>query len=101
MNLPRTTLLHAGTRPFADVPWRLWGTVVGALALFGYAVDVIGFYESAFLFVMFTYWLLAPEQTSNARRLLGAALFAAPFTVAVYVAFRLVLEIPTPRGLII
>jgi putative tricarboxylic transport membrane protein len=101
MNLPRTALLHAGTRPFADVPWRIWGTVVGALALFGYAVDVIGFYESAFLFVMFTYWLLAPEQTSNARRLLGAALFAAPFTVAVYVAFRLVLEIPTPRGLII
>jgi hypothetical protein len=101
MNLPRTALLHAGTRPFADVPWRIWATVVGALALFGYAVDVIGFYESAFLFVLFTYWLLAPEQTSNARGLLGAALFAAPFTVAVYVAFRLVLEIPTPRGLIL
>jgi hypothetical protein len=83
------------------MPWRIWGTVVGALVLFGFAVDVIGFYESAFLFVLFTSWLLAPEGFSQARRLTGAAVFAAPFTAAVYVAFRLVLEIPTPRGLII
>ncbi len=74
--------------------------MVAALVLFGYAVDVIGFYESAFLFVLFTSWLLAPKAASQPRRLLGAALFAAPFTAAVYLAFRIVLEIPTPRGLI-
>jgi len=101
MNLPPKAAMIAGSRPFADVPWRIWGTVVGALALFGFAVDVIGFYESAFLFVLFTYWLLAPEGLSQVRRLTNAAVFAAPFTIAVYVAFRLVLEIPTPRGLII
>jgi len=91
---------HGDTRPFAGVPWRTWGTVVAALALFGYAVDVIGFYEAALLFVLFTSWLLAPEAMSQPRRLLGAVLFAAPFTAAVYLAFRIVLEIPTPRGLI-
>jgi hypothetical protein len=91
---------HGDARPFASVPWPIWGTVVAALALFGYAVDVIGFYEAAFLFVLFTSWLLAPEAASQPRRLLGAALFAAPFTAAVYLAFRIVLEIPTPRGLI-
>ena len=101
MNLAPKAAIAASSRPFADVPWRIWGTVVGALVLFGIAVDVIGFYESAFLFVLFTSWLLAPEGFSQARRLAGAAVFAAPFTVAVYVAFRLVLEIPTPRGLII
>jgi hypothetical protein len=101
MNLAPKAAIAASSRPFSDVPWRLWGTVVGALVLFGFAVDVIGFYESAFLFVLFTSWLLAPEGSSQARRLAGAAVFAAPFTVAVYVAFRLVLEIPTPRGLII
>jgi putative tricarboxylic transport membrane protein len=101
MNLAPKAAIVAGARPFADVPWRIWGTVVGALVLFGFAVDVIGFYESAFLFVLFTSWLLAPEGLSQARRLAGAAVFAAPFIVAVYVAFRLVLEIPTPRGLII
>jgi putative tricarboxylic transport membrane protein len=101
MNLPSKAAIIARSRPFVDVPWRIWGTVVGALALFGFAVDVIGFYESAFLFVLFTYWLLAPDGLSQVRRLTNAAVFAAPFTVAVYVAFRLVLEIPTPRGLII
>jgi hypothetical protein len=83
------------------VPWRIWGTVVGALVLFSFAVDLIGFYEAAFLFVLFTYWLLAPEDVSQARRLANAAIFAAPFTFAVYVMFRLVLEIPTPHGVII
>jgi hypothetical protein len=101
MNLAPKAAVVARSRPFAEVPWRIWGTVVGALVLFGFAVDVIGFYETAFLFVLFTSWLLAPEGLSQARRLAGAAVFAAPFTVAVYVAFRLVLEIPTPRGLII
>jgi putative tricarboxylic transport membrane protein len=101
MNLAPKAAIVASSRPFADMPWRIWGTMVGALVLFGFAVDVIGFYESAFLFVLFTSWLLAPEGISQARRLAGAAVFAAPFTIAVYVAFRLVLEIPTPRGLII
>jgi putative tricarboxylic transport membrane protein len=101
MNLAPGAALAASSRPFADVPWRIWGTVVGALALFGFAVDVIGFYEAAFLFVLFTYWLLAPENLSQARRLANAAIFAAPCTAAVYVMFRLVLQIPTPHGLII
>jgi len=101
LNLPRSALVHAGSRPFSEVPWRTWAAVVGALALFGYVIDVIGFYESAFVFVLFTYWLLAPPETSHSKRLIGAALFAAPFTVAVYLAFRIVLEIPTPRGLIV
>jgi hypothetical protein len=83
------------------VPWRLWTTVVVCLVLFGFALDVIGFYESAFLFMLFTYWLLAQEDLSPARRLTNAVIFAAPCTAAVYVMFRLVLEIPTPRGLII
>jgi putative tricarboxylic transport membrane protein len=101
MNVSGAALLDGGSRPFAGLPWRVWGTVVAALALFGYAVDGIGFYEAAFLFVLFTYWLLAPAATSQPKRLVGAVLFAAPFTAAVYVAFRIVLEIPTPRGLIL
>jgi putative tricarboxylic transport membrane protein len=100
LNLTRAGPIGGNSRPFADVPWRIWGTVVAALALFGYAVDVIGFYEAAFLFVLFTSWLLAPQAISQPRRLLGATLFAAPFTAAVYLAFRIVLEIPTPRGVI-
>jgi putative tricarboxylic transport membrane protein len=91
----------ASAHPFAEVPWGLWGTVVIALAVFSFVLDVIGFYESAFLFLLFTYWLLAQEELSPVRRLANAAMFAVPFTVAVYVMFRLVLEIPTPHGLIV
>ncbi|MGH6918675.1 MAG: tripartite tricarboxylate transporter TctB family protein, partial [Geminicoccaceae bacterium] len=101
MNLTPKAALAASSRPFAEVPWPLWATVVVALVLFGFVVDVIGFYESSFLFVLFTCWLLAPEDLAPARRLASAAIFAGPFTVAVYVVFRLVLEIPTPHGLII
>jgi putative tricarboxylic transport membrane protein len=101
MNLAPRAAIVASSRPFADVPWRIWGTVVGALVLFGFAVDVIGFYEAAFLFVLFTYWLLTPDNLSQARRLANAAIFAAPCTAAVYVMFRLVLQIPTPHGLFI
>jgi putative tricarboxylic transport membrane protein len=101
INLAPKAAIVASARPLAGVPWRIWGTVVGALVLFALAVDVIGFYESAFLFALFTYWLLAADGGSQARRLAHAVVFAAPFTIAVYVAFRLVLEIPTPRGLII
>lgn len=101
MNLhPRMAAPAAGVRPFAEVPWRTWGTVVGALVVFGYAADVIGFYEAGFLFVLFATWLLAPEGGSQARALLGAVAFAALFMAAVYLAFRIVLEIPTPHGLI-
>jgi putative tricarboxylic transport membrane protein len=101
MNLTPEAAVVTSARPFAEVPWRLWTTVVVCLVLFAFALDVIGFYESAFLFMLFTYWLLAQEDLSPTRRLTNAVIFAAPCTAAVYVMFRLVLEIPTPRGLII
>ncbi|HEX5077635.1 MAG TPA: tripartite tricarboxylate transporter permease [Geminicoccaceae bacterium] len=98
---PSTVAPAVAARPFAGIPWRTWGTVVAALVLFGYAVDVIGFYEAGFLFVLFATWLLAPGGTSRAGRLLAALAFAAPFMAAIYLAFRIVLAIPTPHGLII
>jgi putative tricarboxylic transport membrane protein len=100
-NLRSKVAAAPSAHPFAEVPWGLWATVVIALVVFSFALDVIGFYESAFLFLLFAYWLLAEQELSPVRRLANAAMFAAPFTVAVYVMFRLVLEIPTPRGLIV
>lgn len=98
---PRTGALRAQSHPFTDVPWRIWFPVVAALALFALGADLIGFYESAFLFLFFTSWLLSADEVSQRRRVGVAAVFAAIFTAAVFLAFRIVLGIPTPPGLIV
>lgn len=98
---PRTGALRAGIRPYSSVPWRIWISVVAALALFALGADLIGFYESAFLFLFFTSWLLSGDEVSPTRRIGVAAAFAAVFAAAVFLAFRIVLGIPTPPGLIV
>jgi putative tricarboxylic transport membrane protein len=98
---PRSGAYRSNIRPFDGVPWRVWGPVVAALALFALGTDWIGFYESAFLFLLFTSWLLSGDGETPARRLGIAAIFAAVFVTIVYIAFRLVLQIPTPHGLIV
>jgi len=98
---PRTAVVPAQARPFAGVPWRVWAVVVAALGLFAIAIDFVGFYESAFIFLLLTSWLLSVDEKSPKRRLIGAAVFAAVFVTIVYGAFKLILKIPTPIGLII
>jgi putative tricarboxylic transport membrane protein len=98
---PRLGAARALDRPFASIPWRIWSVVVAALAVFALAIEWIGFYEAAFLFVLLVSWLLAADEPSPARRLTVCTLFAAIFVVAVYVAFALILKIPTPDGLLV
>ncbi|MCG8548550.1 MAG: tripartite tricarboxylate transporter permease [Alphaproteobacteria bacterium] len=98
---PRTGVLLAEVRPFAGVPWPIWSSIVAALALFAIFVDLIGFYESTFLFLFATSWLLSADVASQARRLAGAAVFAVVFAAVIFVAFKLILKIPTPVGLLI
>jgi formate/nitrite transporter FocA (FNT family) len=63
----------------------------------------IGFYESAFLFAGFTCWLMlgASESARRAplRRLTTALAFATGLMIVVYIAFALVIQLPTPSGL--
>jgi putative tricarboxylic transport membrane protein len=98
---PKTGSLRARVHPFREIPWRLWLTVVAALVLFALGADRIGFYESAFLFLLGTSWLLSGGTRSKVRRVLVSSAFASVFVVVVYVAFKLVLEIPTPRGIFV
>ena len=98
---PKTGALRAKARPFASVPWRLWLTVVGMLVLFALGTDQIGFYESAFLFLFATCWLLSGAEASAVRRLAVSAVFALGVDVFVYAAFKIVLQIPTPPGLLV
>jgi uncharacterized membrane protein len=58
----------------------------------------IGFYESAFLFAGFTCWLMLARR-APLRRLTTALAFATGLMIVVYIAFALVIQLPTPSGL--
>jgi hypothetical protein len=89
--------------PFDEVPWRYLLIVVLALIAMTLGLTRIGFYESAFLFSGFTCWLMlgASEGARRAplRRLTTALAFATGLMIVVYIAFALVIQLPTPSGL--
>lgn len=98
--MPRTGARRARVFPFAEVPWGQLLAVAAALVLFGAGADRIGFYESAFVFLVVTTWILSVSDRGG-RRLVVPFAFASGFTVFVYVTFKLVLGIPTPPGLLV
>lgn len=98
---PRSAATLGRIRPFAAVPWRNWASIVGALVILTLTIDLAGFYESAFLFLLASSWILTPNSESRAKRLAQATAFAAIFVTIVFVAFKLILKIPTPVGLIV
>jgi hypothetical protein len=89
--------------PFEELPWRNVGIVVAALVAMTLGLTRIGFYESAFLFSGFTCWLMlgASQDAAGAplKRLTTALAFATGLMIVVYLAFGLVIQLPTPRGL--
>jgi putative tricarboxylic transport membrane protein len=86
--------------PFQGVPWRHLLPVIATLLVFTMSVDTIGFYESGFLFAAVTCWLLLLDSLkSPLTRVARAASFAFVLIAGVYVAFHLVLQVPTPRGI--
>jgi hypothetical protein len=91
--------------PFDEVPWRNLGIIVLALLAMTLGLNRIGFYEAAFLFSGFTCWLMLGAgdgaRAAPLKRLTTALAFAAGFMVVVYIAFGLVIQLPTPRGLLL
>ena len=88
--------------PLTDVPWRPLLSVVATVLAFTVSVDMIGFYESGFLFAAVTCWLLLLDTQlgrSPLRGIVQAASFALILMAGVYIAFQLVLQVPTPRGI--
>lgn len=98
---PRTGRAAARIFPFAEVPWRLWSAAVAAFVVFGYMIAALGFYESALLFLAVTACMMSAGEPGFYRRWLAPLLFAVGFDAALYVVFRLILEIPTPGGVLL
>ena len=93
---------EAQERPFADLPWPQLLAVVVLFVTLALTVGRVGFYEAAFVFAALTYWLLAPAPAKGPLvRAAHAGGFAIVLVAAVYVAFRLALDIPTPPGILV
>lgn len=98
---PKTGRLRGDSRPFSAVPWRYLLTIVVGLILVALGASRIGFYESSFLFTWFVFWLLSADLTKPLQRIALGAGFAVCFTALAYLAFKIVLGIPTPPGLLL
>lgn len=99
-NLRRGAVV-AGATPFAGVPWGLWLLTVASLLAFGLGTLFVGFYESAFVFIAVIAFAMSREQGYTPRVAGIAVLYAAGFTVLLFIAFKIVLRISTPPGLFV
>ena len=89
-------------RLFANLPWRQLLAVIALFAALVLGIGRLGFYEASTVFAAGTYWLLAPAPPGGAIvRAAHSGGFAIVLVTAIYLAFRIVLDIPTPVGLLI
>jgi len=102
LNINRKTGISlAYVRPFSQIPWRYLLFIVIALLALVIGAGYVGFYECAFLFLLAVFLLLSGDISSPLYRLGLAVAFAFAFTALTYLAFKIVLEIPTPHGLLL
>jgi putative tricarboxylic transport membrane protein len=87
--------------PFAGVPWIHVLGILAGLALLALGASWIGFYESAFLFLFFTYLMLSERRRPTSARLAASAAYSCGFVVFIYLVFNVVLGISTPHGLLV
>jgi len=87
--------------PFRGIPWKIWFGTVAALILLGLGAANIGFYESAFLFLLVTTWIMSSGEPLGVRRMAVPFVYAFLFDALLYAVFARVLHIPTPPGILL
>ena len=82
---------------------RTWLKVLPALAVFvvyRLTMESIGFYVSAFAAFLIIVWIYAPEPVS-ARVAAKRVAISAAFIAAIFVLFSVLLNVQTPRGMLL
>jgi putative tricarboxylic transport membrane protein len=97
----RSDRLRPRSYPFQGLPWTELALTIVGLVLLTAAVEPVGFYEASFIFAAVNCWLLKGgfRNPTPALSALKATAFALIFMAAVYVTFKLVLDVPTPKGI--
>jgi hypothetical protein len=99
-NLRRDAVVE-GAAPFSDVPWVLWTFSVVLLFAFGVGTMFIGFYESAFVFIALVTFAMSSEQGWSPRTAVVSVAYSVAFTALLFIAFKVILRIATPPGILI
>lgn len=93
--------LEARPPPFAE--WRkgLWALYVVALLGFYFGLDVLGFYETAFVFIFAMVTITSRYQRTTVQALRDGLVYALGAAVGIYIIFDIVLNLPTGSGLLV
>lgn len=87
-----------GKLPFADFPAKLMAGSFVCFILYMLAVSWTGFYSATFLFMLLMPVLLGSEEKKSSQ-LPRFALISLVFTLALYLTFTMLLQVPTPKGI--
>jgi putative tricarboxylic transport membrane protein len=99
---PTTASVAASVYPFEEVPWRDLIASIIALLVLVVAVAPLGFYEASLLYAAIGCWILLSSSSDTVlRRAVKSMVFAGLFMASVWVTFHLVLQVPTPPGLLL
>ena len=88
--------LQAAGKPF---PWKRFLSMFGLVIVYFYVMEEIGFYTSAFLFII-AVTLIFGRKRFTSTRVLSRAVISACFTGVIYILFNVLLKVQTPTGLL-
>ena len=79
--------------------WRRVGIIAVLSLLYGLGIPTLGFFASTGLFLFVALYALNPQVPLGAR-VLRALVFAVVFSLAIWLGFVKMLNVPTPAGLL-
>lgn len=99
-SLWRRTRERGGDSPTGGTSWKRVGSIAVLSVLYGLGIPTLGFFAATGTFLFAAFLALNSRQESLGRKALRALLFAALFSLSIWVGFVKLLNVPTPAGLL-
>ena len=93
---------HMESKPECDhepVAWKKVGLIAAMSLLYALIVNVLGFFTSSSLFILFTSLLMGDKSRGMGHLVKISATFTVVFCVLLWVSFVKLLSVPTPTGM--
>jgi len=81
------------------VAWKKVGLIAAMSLLYALVVNVLGFFISSSLFIMFTSLLMGDKSRGMGHLVKVSAMFTVVFCLLLWVSFVKLLSVPTPTGM--
>ena len=95
-----SVLQRAPQLPDASAAWLKILPVLAVFLAYSWTMEALGFYVSAFAAFLVIVWIYAPEPFSARVAAVRVAISAA-FIAAIYALFSVLLNVQTPRGILL